>query len=230
MKRYVLCLKYGSKYSSEYVNKLYSMVSRHLSLDHEFVCLTEDSSGINTEIRILPLKVDASIDGWWYKPTVFNPELQLNGTILFLDLDIVIFNSIDSLFLYEPNKFCIINDYYSKRKGKFGMNSSCFRFEHGTNNQVYYDFMSNSKKIMSSLHGDQDWIQMSIKSDYAYWPDSWVKSYKWEMYNEKEIIKNGDSYIVIGNPKIELDSSIAVFHGYPKPHQVNNDWCKKNWR
>jgi hypothetical protein len=230
MKKQVLCLKYGSKYSSEYVNKLYNTVSRNLILEHEFVCLTEDPTGLNKNIKILPLQQNKEIDGWWYKPMVFNPELPLSGTVLFLDLDVVIFDNIDYLFTYEPKSFCIIEDYYAKRKGKTGMNSSCFRFEHGTNTNIYFDFMKNSKKIMQSMHGDQDWIQMSIKSNYKYWPNSWIKSFKWEMHDEKEIIKNGNTYLVNTNPRIDKDTSIAVFHGHPKPHEIEQTWCKNNWR
>ena len=51
----VLCIKWGSKYSADYVNKLYSMVERHLSLSHRFVCLTEDTTGLNSEIETKPL-------------------------------------------------------------------------------------------------------------------------------------------------------------------------------
>ena len=40
----VVCIKWGEKYSAEYVNRLYGMVQRQLSLPHRFVCLTEDST------------------------------------------------------------------------------------------------------------------------------------------------------------------------------------------
>lgn len=230
MKNYVLCLKHGTKYTSDYVNRLYNMVSRNITVNYEFVCLTEDSKDLNPNIKVIPLKLSEQIEGWWYKPMVFNPELELKGTILFLDLDVVIFENIDKLFTYEPNKFCIIKDYYAKRKGKEGMNSSCFRFCHNTNTHVYYDFLKNSNKIMKSMHGDQDWIQMAIQSNYAYWPDNWIKSFKWEMHNEKDFTKNGDRYIIRNNPKVEPENCIAVFHGYPKPDQIDQNWCKKNWK
>ena len=54
-KRYVLCLKHGTKYSANYVNKLYNMVKRHCTLDYEFVCLTDDSAGIDENVKILPM-------------------------------------------------------------------------------------------------------------------------------------------------------------------------------
>ena len=111
---YVVCLKYGNKYSAEYVNKLYNSVKRNLTVPFEFVCYTEDKQGIDPAIRIEPIPLLAGVTGWWYKPMFFNPELGLNGTILFFDLDVVVFQNIDNLFTYELDKFCIIRDFNRK--------------------------------------------------------------------------------------------------------------------
>ena len=46
----VLCIKWGNKFPADYVNKLYRMVERHLSLPHRFVCLTDNTTGLNSEI------------------------------------------------------------------------------------------------------------------------------------------------------------------------------------
>ena len=97
-KYYVLCLKHGTKYGSEYVNRLYNMVKRNTTIDFEMVCLTEDSKDINEEITIRPLP--PALAGWWCKPYMFSNDLQLNGTVLYLDLDVVIANNIDKLFTY----------------------------------------------------------------------------------------------------------------------------------
>ena len=45
---YVVCLKYGDKYSADYVNKLYNGVKRNLTVPFEFVCYTEDPKGIRS--------------------------------------------------------------------------------------------------------------------------------------------------------------------------------------
>ena len=52
---YVVCLKYGNKYSAEYVNKLYNGVKRNLTIPFEFVCFTEDIGTIDPAIRIEPI-------------------------------------------------------------------------------------------------------------------------------------------------------------------------------
>ena len=45
----ILCMKWGTKYGPEYVNRLYGMVRRHLSGDFNFVCLTDDSQGVRPD-------------------------------------------------------------------------------------------------------------------------------------------------------------------------------------
>ena len=42
----VLCMKWGTKYPADYVNRLYSMVARNMQRKFRFVCLTEDSEGL----------------------------------------------------------------------------------------------------------------------------------------------------------------------------------------
>ena len=81
------------------------MVQRNLTVPFEFVCFTEDPTNINPDIRIEPIPLISGVVGWWYKPLFFNPKLGLTGTILFFDLDVVVFKNIDYLFTYEPNKF-----------------------------------------------------------------------------------------------------------------------------
>ena len=98
----VVCIKWGEKYSAEYVNRLYGMVQRQLSLPHRFVCLTEDSTGIDSVIETLPL-IRTDLKHSYTKLQLFlNPLHDIQGQILFLDLDTVILNSIDDLFLLKP--------------------------------------------------------------------------------------------------------------------------------
>ena len=51
----VLCIKWGKKYGPEYVNKLHSMVRRHLHRPFRFVCLTDDGHGIDPAIEGKPI-------------------------------------------------------------------------------------------------------------------------------------------------------------------------------
>jgi len=52
----VVCVKYGTKYGADYVNKLYWGFKKHLTLPHTFSCFTEDSEGLDPEIKVIALK------------------------------------------------------------------------------------------------------------------------------------------------------------------------------
>ena len=73
--RIVLCMKWGTKYGPEYVNRLYGMVARHLKGPFQFVCLTDDARGVRNEVRCLPIPSLALPPGiperGWTKLTTF---------------------------------------------------------------------------------------------------------------------------------------------------------------
>ena len=102
MKRNVICIKWGTKFGADYVNRLYKMVERNLTLPHRFVCFTDKPEGIleGVEIRPLPELNDEGIpDKAWKKLGLFTDQLaDLEGEALFLDLDIIIRDNIDCFF------------------------------------------------------------------------------------------------------------------------------------
>jgi hypothetical protein len=232
---YVVCLKYGDKYSAEYVNKLYNSVKRNLTIPFEFVCYTEDKQGIDPAIRIEPIPLLSGVTGWWYKPMFFNPELGLNGTILFFDLDVVVFQNIDNLFTYEPMKFCIIRDFNRhviRNYNKF--NSSVFRLNTGMHSEVYTNFMKDPNIPIRMYHGDQDWIRIIVPDGtYEYWPDEWIQSYKWEMRNKPKFNtkpRGQRDFETNGDPVVKNATSVAVFHGEPLMHNCKDQWVIENWK
>ena len=92
---YIVCLKHGTKYSSQYVNNLYNMVKRHCTVPYEFVCFTDDLRDIDPNIKTITLK-PLGVSGWWYKPIFFDKNFPLDGNILYFDLDVVIHKNIDN--------------------------------------------------------------------------------------------------------------------------------------
>lgn len=236
-KNYVVCLKHGTKYGADYVNTLYNMVKRHLTLPFEFVCFTEDPTDLNPLIRVEALPNINSAHGWWYKMAMFNPDLPIKGNLLFIDLDVIIFKNIDRLFTYEPNKFCIIRDFNrSLRKDWSKFNSSVFRLRTGQFPAIWKDFTDNSQSMISRHHGDQDVIYYYISKmpkSFLFWPDEWIQSYKWEMRDRRKLVRNKDgsrNFAQSEDPVIKPQTSIAVFHGQPFPHNCIDQWCKDNWK
>ena len=70
-----VCVKYGTKYGPDYVNKLYAGVNKNLTLEHSFACFTEDSNGLHENIKVIPLKEkNEDWSGWWSKVNIFDAE------------------------------------------------------------------------------------------------------------------------------------------------------------
>ena len=231
-KNYVACLKWGTKYNAEYVNKLYNMVNRNITIPYKFVCFTEDPKGIDSNIKTYPLpKIQA--DGWWYKPMFVGADLPINGTLLFLDLDVIVFNNIDKLFTCAPKKFNIIRDFNRTQRPTWThMNSSVFRVEIGQYDNFWQQFKRNPRTETLRLRGDQDWMYKHIK-DHVFWPDEWIMSYKWEMRDRRDLKldeRRKRNFTIDAPPKIHPDTCIAVFHGEPNPADANDSWVKENWR
>lgn len=234
MKKYVVCLKHGNKYGPEYVNVLANMVKRNCTLDYEFVCYTENPIGIDTnKVTIRPLPTAYKIGGWWFKPLLFNPDLNERGTILYIDLDVIIFKNIDKLFTHLPDQFIVIRDFNRwHQKGWNKMNSSVVRWNVGQHPQIYKDFVKDASQVARRYHGDQDWLFAKVKKDFQFWPDEWIQSYKWEMRGKPPLTRDAAgfrNFTTPGVPLIKPETSIAVFHGDPNPKICCDPWCKENW-
>jgi len=148
----VICMKWGTKYSSEYVNKLYSMVERNLSVPFRFVCFTDDADGIKDDVEIYSLPSvqipDGSPERGWRKLTVFGEtEAQLKGRCLFLDLDVVIVGGLNQFYEVDST-FCLAFDE-KKKKSKIG-NSSVFLFEALQFKDILNNFNQNADHILKT--------------------------------------------------------------------------------
>jgi len=219
---HIVCLKWGDKYSPAYVNKLYGMVKRNITVPFTFHCMTEQTSGVVPEINILPLP-DMGLHGWWYKLYLFNNEFYgLSGELLFLDLDIVITGSLDEVVMHEPGRFCIASD---GRPGKY--NSSVMRFKIGSMSFIWDSFIYQQESIIRELHGDQDWIQRLILAAEVY-PFPLVVSYKYDCNSHARFsggvlgkwLRSQGLFKPSGEAAFPNNARIILFHGKPDPEDV----------
>ena len=209
------------------------MCKRNITTDYKFHCITDSPKDLDPHINTIQLPNDPAIKTWWSKLWMFGADFPLKGNILYFDLDVIIFNNIDHLFTHNPGKFHIIRDFNRCRVKDWKMsNSSVMRWEAGTMNYLWDEFKANSSKIMSQNHGDQDWITKRATDDINWFPDDWIRSYKWEMIGLKDTkLLNKDGKKIFRKPAdITPENKVAVFHGEPKPFNCGDEWVVKNWR
>ena len=227
----VLCVKFGTKYGREYIERLRNMVSRHLTVPYEFVCITDDQHPIpGVRSIVQPMKNYKKI--WWHKVHMFDPSLPIQGRILYFDLDVIIHANIDSLAIGHGHSFLGIKDFNRKFHASWTyLNSSVMSWIHGSQTHIYQEFNNNPNEAQK-LQGDQDWIWKTSKDRIKFWPIEWIQSYKWEIRSREELVlKDGKrNFKSVINPKIPINCSVCVFHGDPNPHDVLDPYVVDNWR
>lgn len=242
--RNVVCMKWGTKFGPEYVNRLHSMVSRHLTPPFRFACFTEDPEGIVDGVECLPLPDvgwEDGVDGHgWRKVGLFDAELgDLEGDALFLDLDVVVVDSLDPLF-EVPGHVMIIRDYRPVRiRGdRYVGNSSVLRFPVGRDTAPLERFRKEFPKIREEVRNEQEYLSRYFheRGELGYWPDAWCPSFKHDC-----VAKGPLSYVM--TPRIPEGSRVIVFHGRPNPsealegkggkfyrHIRPTPWVAEHWR
>lgn len=227
----ILCVRFGTKYGREYVERLRNMVARHITVDYEFVCLTDDQHPIDG-VRTIYQPMSQYAKPWWHKVHMFDPNLDISGTIIYFDLDVVISNNINKLFSGPKTHIYGIRDFNRKFYASWkSLNSSVMCWYHGEHSELYTKFIANPSDAMR-LHGDQDWIWKLAKDKITFWPDSWIQSYKWEIRNRDELsLRTGVSgFKTISNVIPLKDCCVTVFHGNPKPEDIKDPFVVNNWK
>ncbi len=220
----ILTLKWGDKYGPEYVNRLYSGVKRNLHRDFRFVCFTDDQKGIRSEVDVQPLVQLDVPQPWqrtpWLKLALFEDGLaNLNGTAVYMDLDIVITGALDELFDWKPGVRCIIRDWdrwhqrISRRHGLPG-NSSVFRFEAGQSSDVLDKFRSEKDVALSRYRivSGQRYLTEAMGAP-LWFPKRWIVSFKRSCIPPVPLNFFRES-------QYPADARIVVFHGHPNPHEA----------
>ena len=113
----VICVRTGKKYGIGYVAALRDMVAEHLTQPHRFVCLTNQPERLDGVEFIDISRFD--LPGWWAKMLVFNRPIVGSGKIIFIDLDIIIVNSLDPLVNLDVD-FSICRNFTRLRQCKSG--------------------------------------------------------------------------------------------------------------
>ena len=221
----VICVWWGDRYGIEYVHRLFSSVKRNLSGDFNFYCLTDkpdEFEGSDIKARQLP----DGREGWWNKLYLFqNPLFDVEGTVLYLDLDVVIMSNIDSYFDYKEDLDIIAIEDSSPRLDTW--NSSVLRFEAGKHPYILEKFKEDKpvayinsditgyKIDGESFRGDQDWITHCVPDwKDRIFPKRWTVAYK-------------RAGLDLAN---KSGAKIILFNGKPDPHEVKHQWVLTNWR
>ncbi|MGM0518980.1 MAG: hypothetical protein ACQERD_04995 [Campylobacterota bacterium] len=232
----IICIKWGNLYSSEDVNKLYSMIRRNTSYDIKFHCFTENSQGLNENIIVKPLPV-LNTKNEYKEKYAYRKEAGLcddtlgglNGErVFFFDLDVVIISNLDEFFEFPKNdEFYIINDWNTK-DNSVGQ-ATCYSWVVGTLGYIKKYYENNPKEVVDKFYtASQEYLSSKIiekNGKLNFWPENWFCSFRFHCLHKIGPLRH------FLEPKIPNIKGLKViaFHGDPKPKEaVKGIWKIKN--
>ncbi|MDH2326610.1 hypothetical protein QCN27_06990 [Cereibacter sp. SYSU M97828] len=224
-------MKWGSLYGPEYVNNLAAGVRRHLARPHRFICFTDDGAGLDDGIEVRPIPElglpAGHNDRRWRKLSVFRDDLGIEGTALFLDLDLVIVDDLEPFFAHRGTFLILRDDDLFRKKPLRRLNpardrflhsvgnSSVFRFELGAHRYILDAFVADPAAATREFEISQQFqsAQLAKHGHLDYWPKGWCVSFK------NDCVPRGFvSYF--RDPACPAGAKIVVFAGNPKMTEV----------
>lgn len=221
----IICMKWGTRYGADFVNRLYNSIQRHTERNTRLICFTDDSSGINTNVQCQPIPdidlPDDQINTPWRKLTMWAyPLADIEGDVLFLDLDLVITGCLDDMFDFEAGRFCVIRNW-TQPNANIG-NTSCFRFPAGKYTHIFEDINANSEAILKKYRIEQVYISREI-DDMVFWPSLWCASFKHTLLPKWPLN-------FFKTPELPRDTKVIAFTGKPDQDEaVIGVWPVKKW-
>ena len=221
----IVCIKWGTLFGPEYVNRLYSGVRRNMSRPVRFICMTEDTHGFHPDIETLNLPVEpflgpmndalavANRQGAMRKVSLFKPGLipNLEGPVLGFDLDVVITGRLDDIYDMAPGKIAMRHDWTEKRKGRPTGHGSVFRYDPEAHTFLYNDLAANPYAEVEKARGSEQRYTSHKAMDndcFAYIPPEWVVSFKYDT--------NPFPMNYLRPSTLPQDARVVCFHGRPK--------------
>lgn len=222
--RVVLCMKWGTLYSPDYVNVLFRAVRANLGGPFRFVCLTNDASGLDSRIEVypipkLPLRPEDWRHGAWPKLGVFVGDLWgLRGRALFIDLDSVIVGRLEPFFDLSGPLILLDGGKNWKRGGTAPPlpATGVFAFTLGSLSHIVEDFRADPAEHVARYELEQAFVGAEVH-DAGYWPQGWVLSFKRHLRRPVGV----DRLLPPKAPP--ATAKIIAFHGEPRPIALVRD-------
>lgn len=229
------CVIHSDGYSWEYVERLHSMLSRNFFVPVRLHVYTESTRDVPSPF-IKHSLIDWGIAGpkksWWYKMQLFNSE-HYAGPLLYFDLDVVIVNQLDWIYHLPTEYFWGIRDFkYLWRPAFYGINSSMLWWDTSKYHWLWEKFnREHFDTVTGIFKGDQDYITYYIpKHEKKYFDTDCIKSWRWELLDGGYDFNNKRHWNLGIGTSFDEKLSVMIFHGDPKPDQINDPIVANYWR
>lgn len=217
----IVCFKWGTKFSADYVNHLHAGIKRNTTVKFKFHCFTDNRSNITSDVICHELP-NNNLEGWWNKLWLFSDQLpvEVGKPVMFFDLDTLITGNIDDILNYScPKNMAGLVNFYQPKKFASGL----MMWKHGTQSHIWQKFLQDPVAAQKSCRdGDQEWIERHLV-EFTRWQEEFPNS----VYSYKQSCGNG----------LPPTAKIVCYHGTPSIIQsftetvknANGVWPPQEW-
>lgn len=215
MNKQIICINWGTKYGAPYINRLYAMVARHTTPPFRFVCFTDSRDGVRPEVECedlppMPGFMPERTIGQWPKSRLWAPRLgDLEGPVLFIDLDAVILASLDPFFEFGDPDDVVLARNPAKPLHKLGQ-TSVYRMPVGKLAPLQAMFEADPQGVADEYRFEQHFVTRNAPGGVRFWPRNWVAHFRIQC-----IPKFPLNYLF--PPRPPRDARIVIFAGALNP-------------
>lgn len=216
-------MKWGSIFNSDYVNILFRAVAQNLKLKFRFICLTDNSDGLDEGVEALPIPhigltpSEVQAPGVWQKLALFDPrvaEISPGARALFIDLDMLILGELDHFFHAKEKIILLDTGRQWRVRDPVQPSTGVFAFTLGEQNHILQAFQSDRTGAILSFRNEQDFVAHHADG-LSLWPKGVVISFKRHLANRF----GRDLFREPRRPPTG-EASILAFHGEPRPVEL----------
>lgn len=215
----VICMKWGKLFPADYVNVLFSAVSKNLSHEFRFVCLTDNPDGLDPAIETAPIpdigltQVQIRAPGVWRKLSLFHSDvaaLSPGARALVVDLDMMILGTLDPFFAENGAMVLLDTGHAWRAREPVQPSTGVFAFTLGEQQQILAAFQGDPAGMMAGFRNEQDFVAAHAV-DLSLWPTGAVLSFK------RHCVRRFGRDLIWSPRPPATGTSILAFHGDPRP-------------
>jgi hypothetical protein len=88
----------------------------------------------------------------------------------------------------------------------------------------------NLGTVMKKYRGDQDYLNHALAKDLRFLDPTRILSWRWQCLGNGYNFKRRNYQILDQGTHIPASASVLVFHGHPKPHQIQDPEIINHWQ